>query len=60
MQIAGGDTLELILNFAIGGLCLYLGFRGNALSARHFVACGYEIADPDSRDGRMAAHSWGL
>lgn len=57
---ADGNTLAWILNFAIAGLSLYLGFQGNALTARHFVACGYELADPDSVEGRVAAASWGI
>lgn len=55
-----GDTLALLLNLAIAGLCLFLGFRGNALSARHFIACGYDFARPDSSEARIAARSWGL
>ena len=55
-----GDALELLLNIAVVGLCFYLGLKGNAVSARHFVACGYELAHPDSAEGRFAARSWGI
>lgn len=59
---AGGDadTLSWILTFAVLGLCGFLGARGNALSARHFLACGYEFAYPDSPEARLASESWGL
>lgn len=57
---ATGDALEWLLTFAVAGLCLYLGFRGNALSARHFIACGYEFAHPDSPEALMAAEHLGI
>jgi hypothetical protein len=60
VAVANGDTLEWILSFAVAGVCLFLGFRGNALSARHFVACGYDFAYPDSVEARAAAENWGL
>ena len=58
--VANGDTLGWLLNAAVGGLCLYLGFRGNALSARHLLGCGYEFANPDSAEARIAAECWGI
>lgn len=42
------------------GLCVYLGFKGNALSARHFIACGYDFADPESSDALFAMNEWNL
>jgi hypothetical protein len=45
---------------AVAGLCLFLGYRGNALTARHYLACGYEFAEPDSVEARIATQSWGL
>ncbi len=59
---ASGSTgsLELLVNLVTFGLCLYLGFRGNALAARHLAACGYELAEPDSPHARYAAESWGI
>jgi len=60
VALSNGDTLEWILNIAIVGFCLYLGYRGNALTARHFAACGYEFANPDSSEARIAAERWGI
>jgi hypothetical protein len=57
---SGADTLDMILMLAVAGLCLYLGYRGNALTARHYLACGYEFAEPESVEARIAAQSWGL
>jgi hypothetical protein len=47
LTIPDSDTLERILNLGVLGLSLYLGFRGNDLSVRHFIACGYELVDQD-------------
>lgn len=60
VMAADVDTLEWILNLAVAALCLFLGFRGNALTGRHFVACGYEFAYPDSVEARIAAEDWGV
>lgn len=53
-------SVHWFLALASMGLCVYLGLRGNALSARHFFACGYEFAKPDSREARFAMESWNL
>jgi hypothetical protein len=57
---SAGDTLDWILTFFVTGACLYLGFQGNALSARHFIACGYDFAYPDSPEARFATEQWGI
>jgi len=54
------DTLDWILTLGVAGLCFFLGFKGNALTARHYLACGYDFAEPDSVEARLAAESWGL
>jgi len=58
--VAGGEALDWFVGFAVMGLCVYLGYCGNALSARHFIACGYEFTNPDSAEARIAAEYWGL
>jgi len=55
-----GETLQWLVTFAVAGMCLFLGYQGNALSARHFIACGYDFAHPDSPEARFAAERWGL
>ena len=49
-----------ILGFVSLGLCAYLGLKGNALSARHFIACGYDFVNPDSAEARYAIEAWDL
>lgn len=55
-----GDALGPLLDLAVMALCLYLGFRGNALAARRFTADGYTLADPESPAVRRAAERLGL
>ena len=55
---ADADMIEWLLTLAVLGLCVFLGFRGNDLSARHFLACGYEFAYPDSTEARIAMARW--
>jgi len=47
LKFTDSGTLERILNLGVLGVSLYLGFRGNDLSVRHFLACGYELIDHD-------------
>ena len=41
-------------------LCAFLGLKGNALTAKRYIALGYEFADPDGVEARVAAQNWGL
>ena len=59
-SVGEAASMQLYLSLAIGGLCLYLGFKGNALSARHYIACGYDFSDPKGPEARIASEAWGL
>jgi hypothetical protein len=54
VTVTQGDTLERVLNLAVLGASVYLGFRGNALSVRHFLACGYELVDWENAPARVS------
>lgn len=53
-------TMHWALGLASFGLCVYLGFKGNGLSARHLIACGYDFRKPDSGEARFAIEEWNL
>ena len=55
---ASADSFDWVMSFVVGGLCLFLGFKGNDLSKQHFIACGYEEEGVDSLDDRVAAQLW--
>lgn len=57
---ADTGTIEAVLMLAALGLCVFLGLKGNALSARHYMACGYDFADPKAVESRIAAEEWGV
>jgi hypothetical protein len=44
---------------AIAGLSVFLGYRGNAMIARRYLARGYEFVRPESAEARQAARAWG-
>ena len=58
VSAADQDMLEWIHTIAVSGLALFLGFKGNALSVNHYVACGYEEDGVESLDDRVAGQLW--
>jgi len=57
---AGAEALDWGITIAMTALCVFFGFKGNALAARRYFALGYDFAYPDSAAARAAARSWGL
>jgi hypothetical protein len=55
-----GHEVALLFSLAVSGMCVFLGFRGNALTARHYIACGYELTNPRAPEAQAAVESWGL
>jgi hypothetical protein len=53
-------TAILVPGAAIAGLSVFLGYRGNAMIARRYLARGYQFARPQSVEARLAAQRWGL
>lgn len=53
-------TSHWVLGLISLGLCIFLGFKGNGLSAQHFIACGYDFVDPESAEARYALDEWNL
>lgn len=45
---------------ALAALSLFLGYRGNGMIARRYLALGYQFAKPRSAEARLGAESWGL
>jgi len=50
----------LVPGAALAGLSVFLGYRGNGLIARRYLARGYQFASPQSPEARRAAQRWGL
>ncbi len=45
---------------ALAALSIFLGYRGNGMIARRYLALGYQFAKPQSAEAHLAAGSWGL
>ena len=41
-------------------LCIFLGLKGNAMTAKRYISLGYEFVNPDTVEARVATESWGL
>jgi hypothetical protein len=50
----------LVPGTILAGLSVFLGYRGNGLIARRYLARGYQFASPQSPEARQAAQRWGL
>ena len=57
---AGFHIMDWSLTIVTLTLCVFLGLKGNALTAKRYFSLGYEFANPDSGEARVAAESWGL
>ena len=53
-------TAILVPGAGLAGLSVFLGYRGNGLIARRYLARGYQFASPQSAEARQAARRWGL
>lgn len=57
---AAADDVDWILTALLVGISAFVGLKGNALTARHYLTCGYIFVRPDSVEARLATESWGL
>lgn len=48
------------LTFVIFGLAIYLGIKGNELTARKYLTRGWKFADKDSESAKHAMGKWGV
>lgn len=59
-SVATAASIEWFFILAVLGLSVFLGLKGNLMSARHYIACGYQFAKPDSTEARVGARLMGL
>lgn len=57
---AAADEIDWIVTLLVFGLSAFIGLKGNALIARHYLTCGYSFLRPESVEARIAAESWGV
>ena len=56
----GSADLQLAVAIAAACFSVYLAWKGNALIARKWFACGYDFVQPDSAEASYAREQWGV
>ena len=51
---------HIILSLAFLGLEIFVGIKGNELTAKNYLELGWEFTEPDSDVVKMAKGKWGL
>ena len=54
------DEIGWVFTLLLVGLSGFIGLKGNALVARHYLTCGYTFLRPESVEARLASESWGI
>ena len=60
LGIASAIDLWLVLNFIGLGLALWIGIKGNEMTAKNLLENGWSFAEPTSQMTRFAMAKWGL
>jgi hypothetical protein len=60
--LAGGDAaaIALLTACAFLGLEVFLGIRGNEMTARNYLEMGWRFAEPNSEGADFACKKWGV
>ena len=53
-------SANFILSLAFLGLEIFVGIKGNELTAKNYLELGWEFTEPDSDVVKMAKGKWGL
>lgn len=55
-----GLGLNIIMSLISLCLSIFLGVKGNEMTAKNYLETGWEIAEPDSANVRIAKAKWGI
>lgn len=60
--IAGAEAagISLVMFFIFAGLGIWLGIKGNEMTAKNYLELGWRFADPLSEDAKFARGKWGI
>ncbi|MDR2056010.1 MAG: hypothetical protein LBQ10_09125 [Desulfovibrio sp.] len=53
-------ALSLVLQLSSCGLSIFLGIKGNEMTAKNYLESGWMFAEPDSQQTKMAKSRWGI
>jgi hypothetical protein len=60
LPLEDGQTIVLFLNLVFLGLQIWLGMKGNEMTAKNLLENGWEFTDPNSDPVNYAKLKWGL
>ena len=52
--------LMILLNLVFLGLQIWLGIKGNEMTAKNYLELGWNFTNPDSDEGIFAKGKWGI
>jgi hypothetical protein len=52
--------LMILLNLVFLGLQIWLGIRGNEMTAKNYLELGWNFTNPDSDEVKFAKGKWGI
>jgi hypothetical protein len=52
--------ISVIMFFVFTGLEIWLGARGNEMTAKNYLEQGWRLAEPQSETTRFARGKWGI
>jgi hypothetical protein len=55
-----GASAQLTILFALGGLGIWLGIKGNEMTAKNYLEQGWVVAEPASEGAKFAFGKWGI
>ena len=55
-----GDFIEYWINLVFLGLQIWLGIRGNEMTAKNYLELGWNFTNPDSDEVKFAKGKWGI
>lgn len=51
---------NLVVSAVVTGLSIWLGVKGNEITAKNYLENGWEFVEPDSEPVRIAKYTWNL
>jgi hypothetical protein len=60
MSISAEIATKIILFFVESGLQIFMGVKGNEITAKHYLENGWQFADPQSDLTKYAKGRWGI
>lgn len=55
-----GSAISGIFGLINIGIAIYLGIKGNKITAKNYLKLGYDFVDPESNDVKFAKTKWGI